>query len=361
MKVKTGAAKALGKLQVLCYPIVSFAFALGICAIFMAILGFDWVLAYKSMLQGSLGSVNAVAETLVKAIPLIFTGLSFAIGKRCGLINLGAEGQVYLGGLFATFVGISLAGLPAVLHLPLTLLAGAIGGGLLGLFTGWLKNRFGASELITGIMLNYMAIRLISYFVTGPLKEPGGSIPQSEAVALSAQLPRILSGTRLHAGLILALLCILFYYIFLWKTTKGYELRLVGLNRCAAQYSGINTKRSVLLAMFIAGCFAGIAGSTEILGVQLRLFQDFSPNYGFDGIAVALLGNNSPLGILFSGILFGLLRSGSSKMLMATEVPVSIVQIIQSLVILFVIGREMLNIFYHWLRNQIHAEKEVRS
>jgi len=157
----------------------------------------------------------------------------------------------------------------------------------------------------------------------------------------SAVLPRILEGTRIHAGLFIALIALLFFFIFLWKTPKGYEIRAAGLNPDAARYSGINVEGNVLLAMFMAGGFAGLAGSVETLGVHLRLLPDFSANFGFDGIAVSLLGNNTPIGILLSAILFGALRSGAQQMQMAAQVPVAVVQIIQSLVILFVVGREL--------------------
>lgn len=334
------------------YPICAVVLALIIGAVFISVMGFDWRFAYESLISGAVGSKNAIAETLLKTTPLIFTGLSFAIGKRCGLINLGADGQLYLGGLFAAIIGVSLPGLPMAIHLPLALIAGAVGGGLLGLLTGWLKNRFGASELITGIMFNYVAIQLVSYFVTGPLKEAGGNVPQSDPVADSAQLPAILPGTRLHVGFLLALLAILFYYVFLWKTAKGFSLRITGLNPGAAQYAGLNIKRNSLLSMFMAGAFAGLAGCCEILGVQLRLYQEFATDLGFDGIAVALLGNNNPVGIFLSALLFGAMKNGSNRMQMAAQVPVSIIQIIQALVILFVVGRVLFEVVPRLLRKK---------
>ena len=340
---KSNTERAKEIVSALYYPVIAVVLALALGAVIIAALGFDAGNAYASLLKGSLGSKNALAETFIKATPLIFTGLSFAIAKRCGLINLGAEGQLFIGGLFATIVGIYVTGLPIYLHLPLALIAGFIGGGLYGLLAAWLKVRFGASELITTIMLNYIAVNLISYFVTGPMKEVGGDFPQTSQLAVTAQLPKLLPGTRLHAGIIVAILCIIFYYVFLWKTSKGYETRVVGLNPGAARYAGMNINRNALLAMFIAGGFAGLAGCSEIMGIQLRLFQNFSPNYGFDGIAVALLGNNTPIGIFISGILFGILRSGSNMMQMTAQVPVSVVQIIQALVILFIVGREMFN------------------
>ncbi len=334
------------------FPTVAVTLALTICAVFIALLGFDWRLAYLSLLEGSFGNTNALSETFIKATPLIFTGLSFAIARRCGLVNLGAEGQLFIGGLFSTFVGVSFNELPPLIHLPLALLAGAVGGGLWGLLTASLKNRFGASELITCIMLNYVATYLVAFFVTGPLKEAGSAFPQSAMVAESARLPRIIEGTRLHAGIILALLCVLFYYMFLWRTARGYEIRLVGHNSDAAQYAGMKVKKNALLSMTIAGAFAGLAGSCEILGIQLRLFQNFSQNYGFDGVSVALLGNNTPTGILFSGILFGAIKSGTNKMQMAAHVPSAMVQIIQALIILLVVGREMFNVFKRKMKIQ---------
>jgi len=331
-------------LKSLSLPLLSIVSALVLGAFVILAMGLDPLNAYQNLLKGSLGSVNAIGETLVKTTPLLFTGLSYALARRCGLFNLGAEGQLYMGGFLASVVGIYIKGLPIFIHLPFALIAGFIGGGLWGLLAAWLKLKFGASELITTIMLNYVATHWISYLVTGPMKEPPGDFPQSAQIEISAQLPRIVAGTRLHLGLIVALLGIAFFYWFLWKTTIGYEVRVVGENSEAAQYAGMNISRNALLAMFIAGGFAGLAGSSEILGVQQRLFQNFSPNYGFDGIAVALLGQNTPIGILLAGILFGILRSGANMMQMAAKVPIALIYIIQALVIMFVVGSNLFNI-----------------
>jgi general nucleoside transport system permease protein len=320
-------------------PGLAIFFALLFGGIVIYLLGFNPIRAYTSLARGSLGSVKSVTETLVKSVPLIFTGLSFAVAKRCGLINIGAEGQLYMGGFFSTAVGIYWDFLPPGIHLLLALFAGILGGGIWGALAGWFKVRFGASEIITTIMLNYIAIHFISFLVTGPMKEPKGEFPQTSLVAPGAQLPRLIDGTRFHLGFFLALLGLLFFFLFLWKTSTGYEMRVVGMNPEAARYAGINSNRSSLLAMFMAGGFAGLAGASEILGVQYRLFQNFSPGYGFDGIAVALLGRNSPLGILLSGLLFGVLRAGSNMMQMLAKVPVSVIAIMQALVILFVVGR----------------------
>ncbi|QGP91228.1 Branched-chain amino acid transport system / permease component [Neomoorella glycerini] len=331
-----------GGLKSLITPVIAIILALILGAAAIALMGLSPLKAYQSLLQGALGSINGIGETLVKATPLIFTGLSFGLAKKGGLINIGAEGQLYLGGLCSVIVGIALKGWPIFIHLPLAIVAGFIGGGLLGLLSGWLKVRFGASEIITTVMLNYVAQYFVSYMVNGPLIEPPGNFPQSPPVAESAQLPIILAGTRLHLGFIIALLAIVAYYVFLWRTSTGYEVRVVGQNPHAAGYAGMNARRDTLLVMFLAGGLGGLAGVGEILGIQHRLFQNFSPGYGFDGIAVSLLGYNTPIGILLAAILFGILRAGGNMMQMMANVPVAIVYVIQAFVIIFVAAEALM-------------------
>lgn len=322
-------------------PFLAVVAALVIGAAIIRVMGLNPLLAYRALVLGSVGNLNAVGETLIKATPLMFTGLSFALAFRCGLINIGAEGQLYMGGLMSVCAGVFVKGLPALIHLPLALAAGFIGGGLWGLISGWLKTRFGASEIITTVMLNYVAIYFVSYLVTGPLKAPPGNFPHTEPVAVTAELPRILAGTRLHLGFVFALLGVCFYYVFLWHTREGFELRVVGQNAEAAKYAGMKPSSSIMTAMFLAGGMGGLAGAGEILGIQHRLIQAFSPGYGFDGIAVALLGLSTPLGILLASILFGILRSGGNMMQMMVEVPIALIYVIQALVILFVVAQIM--------------------
>ena len=204
-------------------PFVAVLAALLIGAGVIKFIGVDPWTAYKSLFMGSLSNKNSIAETLVKTTPLIFTALSYAFAARCGLVNLGAEGQLYMGAIFSTTIAIYFTGLPMVIHLPLAIIAGFIGGGLVGLLAGWLKVRFGAAEVITTIMLNYIVTHFLSFLVTGPMIEPPGSFPQTPQALATAILPKILPGTRLHLGFIVALLMIVFYYWFLWKTTTGYE------------------------------------------------------------------------------------------------------------------------------------------
>jgi len=316
--------------------------ALLVGAVIIKLMGFSPLSAYRAMFIGSLGSFKAVMETLVKATPLILTGLSFAYAARAGLINIGAEGQLYMGGFLATLVGSNFGWMPMIIHLPLTLLAGFIGGGLWGLIVGWLKIKFGANEIITTVMFNYVAIYFISYLVTGPMIEPPGTYPQSRPITASATLPRFLAGSRIHLGLFIALACVLLYYFFFRKLKVGYEARVVGSNINAAKYAGMKPARVMILVMFLAGGMGGLAGANEILAIQGRLFQGFSPGFGFDGIAVALVGMNTPVGIIFGGILFGALRSGGNMMQMIAMIPISIIYIIQGLVVIFVIAGQML-------------------
>lgn len=318
-------------------PILAILFALIIGAIIISACGLDTMTAYRALLKGSLGSKQAIGETIVKATPLIFTALAYALAKRCGLVNLGAEGQLYMGGLVGGLVALYLP-LPPAIHIPAIIIAGFIGGGLWGMVAAELKIRFGASEMITTIMLNYIANNIVNYMVQSVIIEEGGDLPQTAKIWSTAVLPKIISGTRINLGFVFALIAIFIYYIFLWKTKPGYETRVVGLNPEAARYAGFNGNLRSRMAMFMAGGMAGIAGIVEIAGVQIRIYPNFSPGYGFDGIAAALLGKNSPIGIFFGSFLFGVLRSGSNQMSIDAGVPVALIYILQATVILFVIG-----------------------
>lgn len=315
--------------------------ALGFGAVLIRWMGIDPWRAYRALLDGSLGSLYGLGESLVKASPLILTALSFALAFRCGLINIGAEGQLYFGALGAILVAVHVKGLPGLIHLPLALLGGFAAGALWGYVAGWMKVRFGAHEMITTVMLNYVAIHIVGFLVTGPLIEPPGMLPQTPVAESTAQLPRILPGTRLHWGFVIAVLCLVAYWVLLWKTLRGFEIRVVGLNPHAARYAGIDHVSQVCWAMALAGGVAGLAGAGEVLGVQLRLRTGMSPGFGFDGMAVALLGGNSSVGILLAALLFGVLRAGGNMMQMLAGVPVGIISVIQGLVILFVVAEHV--------------------
>jgi simple sugar transport system permease protein len=255
--------------------------------------------AYAALLQGSVGSVKAISETLTAATPLILAGLSVAIAFRAGLFNIGGEGQMLVGGMCAVFVGFSITGLPIYIHLPLALLAGFIGGAIWGFIPGVLKAKTGAHEVIVTIMLNYIALRLVDFFLKTELfQREGRNDPVSKTVEASAQLTQMLGwmnpALRVHLGLIVPHIAAGFIHWLLFRTTTGFEFRAVGANPNAARYAGMSITKVYILVMMIAGGLAGLAGSGQILGVLDRATPGFSSNIGFDGIAVALLGRSNP-------------------------------------------------------------------
>ncbi len=335
-------------LDTIYFSFMSIAASFLIAGIVFALLGFDPFVAFGGLLSGSVGSLNAWGETLNKAAPVILTGLSYAIASRCGIVNLGAEGQVYIGALFAVLAG-TVIDLPIFLHIPVVLIAAFLGGALFGAIPAIMKNRFGASELITTIMLNYVALYFVHYLIAGPIKDTdaGSNFAQSRQMLESAQLPRILPGTHLHAGILIAILALLFYQFFLFHTTRGFEMRVIGLNRTAGECAGINAKRNTLLSMLLAGGMAGLGGAVELMGVQLRIMENAFDGFGFDGVAVALLGGNTAIGTALSGVLFGALKSGANKMQMKSGVPVATIYMLQGLIILLVIGKKLFD--YHKL------------
>ena len=285
---------------------------------------------------GLLRAIYPFTESLVTATPYIFAGLSVALGFRCGLFNIGAEGQFFIGALCSAFVGYSIRGLPAIIHLPLAILAGAAGGAVWGMIPGYLKARFGAHEVVNTIMMNWIAFRLSDWLLNGPMKASGFR-PVTPNVEHTAELPRFFPDPlRLNWGFILALVVAYILYWFLFKTTLGFEIRSVGANPDAAKYAGMNIIKNFVLVMSLAGALAGMAGAAQVLGVDHWVGQGFSAGYGFDAIALALLGKSHPAGVVFAALLFGFLRSGATRMQSIAGVPIDIISIIQGLVIVFI-------------------------
>lgn len=300
-------------------------------------------------------AIQPFAESLVATTPYIFAGLALALGFRCGLFNIGAEGQLFVGALASVWVGYSLKGLPAVIHLPLALGAGALGGAIWAGIPGLLKAKTGAHEVITTIMMNYIAFRLSDYLITGPMKRPG-FVPVTPFVQESARLLRFFSdpNIRLHAGFLLALGMAVLVWWFLFKTTLGFEIRTVGANPNAARYAGISVTRNYVFAMALSGALAGLAGTVQVLGVDYWLGQAFSSGYGFDSIALALLGKSHPLGVVLAALLFGTLRNGATRMQSTARIPVDIISIVQALVIMFIAAPAIIRAIY-----RVRAEREI--
>ncbi|MCA1591392.1 MAG: ABC transporter permease [Acidobacteria bacterium] len=347
-------------LRELLFPLVAVAAAFVVGGIVVLLIGDDPIYTYKLLIGSALSWPDGIGRTLFYATPLIFTGLAVAVAFRCGLLNIGAEGQLYvaafatawvsikLGGtvvdVFGTPVNYSWASLPAVLLVPLAILTAIVVGGAWGAIAGYLKAYFGAHEVITTIMLNFIAVALVSYFTQYHYKVPGDPILQTAPIGAAAHIPRLSAfipglpeSIPLNVAFILALLACALVYVFLWRTKWGYEIRATGANPTAAEYGGISIRKQIVLAMAVSGGLAGMVGVNEVLGYHHRYYDSFSENYGFTGIAVALLGRNHPVGIIFSALLFGMLQRGAIPVDAFTEhVSKDLVQVLQAIVILFV-------------------------
>jgi ABC-type uncharacterized transport system permease subunit len=303
--------------------------------------GYDAATALAALWQGAAGSWYALTSaTLVRAVPLIIIGLGIALAFRGGALNIGAEGQFYAGAIAATWVGLHVAGRPAVIAATSVLLAATLAGMAWVVVPIWLKLRFGVLEVISTLLLNFVAESLVSLMVQGPLQESQHIYPQSDPIAEAARLP-LLPGTRLHAGLLLALVgAVALWYIFA-RTLWGFRLRAVGAGPRAAEISGrIDARRMGAVALLGSGALAGLAGGVEVTGVSYALFQNLSPGYGFTAIAVALLARLHPLGIVATGILFGALEAGAGAMQRDAGVPAVAVYMVEAVVIVVVLLAE---------------------
>jgi ABC-type uncharacterized transport system permease subunit len=305
-----------------------------------------------------LSAVRGPSDSLVQSVPYIFAGLAVALGFRAGLFNIGAEGQIGVGWMVAVVAGFAFPGLPAVIHLPLAIILGAVAAGLWAGIAGVLKARTGAHEVITTIMLNYVVYRLSEWLLCGPLEFQQGTC-RTQEIAESAYLPQFLGHpVTVHWGFLLALLVAALTYWFLFKTKWGFELRTVGANPDAARYGGMSVGRTIVLAMFLSGCLAGLAGVAQGLGISHNIALGFQAGYGFDAIALALLGKSHPLGVTAASLLFGMLRAGAGRMQSVAGIPPEIVQIVQALVIIFIAAPEIIRIVYR-LRKPKEEEVEV--
>ena len=302
---------------------------------------------------------NPFFESLVASTPYIFAGLALGLGFRSGVFNIGAEGQIFIGALAGTFVGYSIPNLPMIIHLPLTLLAGALGGAIWGFIPGWLKATTGGHEVINTIMMNYIAFRLSDWLLTGPMQRPDSYNPVSPTISESAMLPRLFGDPiRFHLGFFIALLVAWLVYWFLFKTTIGFDLRTVGANPNAGRYAGMNVKRTIILSMTLSGALAGLAGINEVSGVTHSLAMAFSSGYGFDAIALALLGRNHPVGIVLSALLFGTLRNGATRMQVVADIPIDIISILQAVILMFIAAPAIIRTIFR-LKEPEEAEESV--
>jgi len=340
-------------------PLIAVLLALLVGSVVILLIGEDPIFVYKTLFSNAIGNRDGWGNVLFRATPLIFTGLTVAFAFRCGLFNIGGEGQMYIGTFLAAWVGFTFTDLPALILIPLCVLAAAAGGALWAAVPGILKAKMGVHEVIITIMMNWIASSLTFYLVlvykapaTEDMKAAGVQqmIPHTSEIAEAARLPRLYnifkffnidfpSYNQVNVSFLIAIgIAILAYYI-LWKTNLGYEIRAVGYSPLAAEYGGISVSRNIILAMMISGAFAGLVGTNEVMGFKYRWRQELFTNLGFNGIAVALLGKNHPLGVVLAAILFGILNYGGAIVNIYTEgrIPRELIMVLQAVIVIFVV------------------------
>lgn len=326
-------------LRALAFALAVGAITLGVAALLILAVKADPGRAATGFLRGISGSAYGISEVLVRATPLILAGLGVAIGFRTGFFNIGAEGQIYMGAAAASALSLAFPGLPAWAMIPACLLAGALGGGLWAAVPGFLKSRFGLSDVITTIMFNYIAINIVGILVRSVLKDPSYPLPMSPELPRAMYLPVLAEGTRLHAGLLIALGAAVAVWLVLWKTAAGFRMRAVGMNPRGARVAGIGVAASLLGASILSGALAGLAGAVEIAGLHHRLLEGISPGFGYMAIIAALLGGSHPAGIVAAALGIAALQVGSGAMQRMAGVPTSISWIVMGLVVLLILAR----------------------
>ncbi len=316
-------------------PVAAVALAMAMAAIPLALAGADIAAAYRQMLVASFGSWFALSETLTRATPLILTGLAVAVAFRARLWNIGAEGQLYMGAVTAVALGTGAVAAPALLLVPLLLAGSALAGALFMLGPTWLKLRLGVDEVVTTLLLNFVALLIVGMLLEGPMQDPMSlGWPQSASIVADATLPRLVAKTRVHAGLIMALVAAFLVWLYLERTVWGFETRAVGHNAQAAAYAGMPVGRILLRAGLISGALAGLAGAGEVAGLKGYLTSDLSPGFGYTGIVVAMLAQLNPLGVVLAAIFVAAVFVGADSMSRTAGVPSYIADLVVALSLL---------------------------
>ncbi len=333
-------------------PVFATLAALLVGAIMLLLLQVNPIVAYGALFEGAFGSTNAFAETLVRATPLLLVGLGICIAYRGNVINIGGEGQMIVGALVGAWVGVSFTNLPGWLTIFFGMLLGAVAGSIWGGIPGVLKAYFNVNEILSTVMMNAIAVQFKNFFLTGLMIDPAqadmaSQIPQTARLEDIYRLPRLLMPTRLHMGSVIAVILAILVYILLWRTTLGYRIRAVGQNPHASKYAGIKVKHYIVLALVLSGAFAGLAGATQVFGVNYRMITDGSPTgftggAGFNGIVAALFGQLHPILTIPASILFGALIVGANAMQRATQIPSALITALNGLVVVFVVSSEIL-------------------
>lgn len=331
-------------------PVLATFAALAVGAMMLLFLQVSPLEAYGALWEGAFGSTNAMAETLVKATPLLLVGLGICIAFRASVINIGGEGQMIVGGIMATQVGLTFTELPGWLVITLAIFMGFVGGAIWGGIPGALKAYFNVNEILSTVMMNAIAVQLMNFLLSGPMIDPAqaekaSKIPQTERLIDAFRLPRLVP-TRLHIGFLIAIVLAIVVYILLWRTTLGYRIRAVGQNPHASRYGGIRVRRRIVTALLLSGAFAGLAGAIQVYGVNYRMITDgsasgFTGAAGFNGIVAALFGQLHPLGTIPASIFFGALLVGANKMQRVVQIPSALITAMNGLIVVFVVSSEI--------------------
>lgn len=327
-------------------PVLGIFMGLFLTAFLLLFQGINPFTAYGSMFAGAFVGKYEISFTFMEFIPLAFAGLAVTLAYRCGVFNIGVEGQLYISALFTTWVAVSFPNLPGVILLPLCLICGVLMSGLFAAIPAYLKVKHGMNEVLICMLLNYVGINMVGLAVNSFLRAPNQPNPNSEMLPKSTWMPIILKGTQLHAGFILVFILAFVLYYVLFKTTLGYQVRSVGLSQKASVYSGINVAKTMMSSMVASGMIAGLAGSMVIMGGQHRLLSNFLVGYGYDAISVSLLGGLNPIGVLFTAFFFGALKSGGNAMQISVGIPVSVVSVINAIAILSILGISQIRRIY---------------
>ena len=305
-------------------------------SLLLMINGHDPLLLFSSIILRPLQSWGQFGSVLQKAAPLILTGLGAVLAWQVGVFNLGLEGQMIFGGLIGGCCAIFITGLSTPVHLLISCLAGAIAGAFYAFIPGYLSAYHGADEIVTTVMMNYIATLLLSYLLNNQLRDPTSAWAQSSPVATTAEFMQLLPPSRFHLGVIISFLITIVITIILFKSTLGYEIRMMGMNRRFTKYGGINVPKTILKAMALSGALAGLAGAIEVMGVHQKLLINFSAEFGWDGIAVALIAQLNPLAVIPAGLFMAMLRVGSSVMNMKEGIPIDLVKIVVAVILIFI-------------------------
>lgn len=338
--------------------VIAFLLAMLITALIIFISGKNPIEAFYYIYKGAFSNVYFLGETIIKTCPLLIGALGLCVCYRAGMTSIGAEGQMAIGGLMAAICGIYCTGLPPSVHRSISLLFAMLGGAVWAGIAGYLKATKGVSEVINTIMLNYVAIYLVLFMCSGPIQEKSGAYIQTDLLLESSYLTLLVNGTRIHSGVLIAPVVIVFVYFLLWKSPMGYQMRAVGYNPIAAQTNGISVKQNFIFSMAVSGALCGLAGGIEIIGIHHRLMPGFTSELGFDAMAIALLGGLHPVGITLASLFFGALRAGVTTMQRAVQIPVALVDVIQGLVLILVLAQ---SVFGNYLLKITTSRKKWRN